>query len=147
MRRLLAGWIVLAIAAGASLAADDAALSGDLAKVQGKWKAMVGPNSDIPLLIELKGKNVTISVRPPDGEERSFKGEVKLDEKASPKTWDWVKFTRPDGEAAPDRLGIYELAGDTLKICSSNPDEPRPTELKADEAAPFRLVTFTRQKD
>ena len=145
MRPLLAALVLVATAAGA--VADDKDAKGDLDQLQGQWKAMVGPNKDIPMTLFVKDKNVTFTVRNPEGEERTFKGEVKLDEKKSPKQVDWLKFTAPDGSEAEPNLGIYELKGDELRVCNGGPGNPRPTEFKAGEMGPPRLFVFTRVKD
>jgi uncharacterized protein (TIGR03067 family) len=146
MKTFLAACLVIVSCAVSSPAADDAP-SGDLAKLQGKWKGTVGPNQDIPLVMELKGKAVTLALTIPQGQDLELKGQVKLDDKAKPKTWDWIKFTRPDGEDAPDNLALYELDGDTLKICSGGPGNARPTEFKAGDGGPPQIVTLTRVKD
>jgi uncharacterized protein (TIGR03067 family) len=72
---------------------------------------------------------------------------VKIDEKAKPKTWDWTKFSGPDGQEVPDNPAIYDIDGDSLKICSGGPGNARPTEFKAGEEGPPNLVTLTRLKD
>lgn len=123
-----------------------APLEGDLAKVQGRWKAMVGPNQEIPIVMEIKDQTVLATFKTPKGEDVPLKGEIRLDDAPRPKTWDWVKFTRPDGSEAPPNLAVYELDGDTLTICNGGPGRPRPGELKAGEAGPPHLVIFRREK-
>jgi uncharacterized protein (TIGR03067 family) len=145
MRLLLAALTLAASAAAAP--ADDKDAKSDLDKLQGKWKAMVGPNKDIPFTLVVKDKTASVTITTPDGQERSFKGEVKLDEKKSPKQIDWVKFTRPDGTEAEANLGIYELKGDEFKVCNGGPGNSRPTEFKAGEMGPPNLILFTRAKD
>jgi uncharacterized protein (TIGR03067 family) len=127
---------------------DDEALKGDLGKMQGKWTGMVGPEKNVPLVVVLKGNGVTINITAPDsGQVIEFKGEIRIDEKTKPKQWDWTKFTAPSGQEVPDNLAVYELDGDTLKVCSGGPGNPRPSELKAGEGGPPNLVTLTRAKD
>jgi uncharacterized protein (TIGR03067 family) len=118
----------------------------DLAKIQGKWEAKVGPNKDIPLTIEFKDKSAKIFLSF-NGEDREMKGEFKLDETKSPKEWTWTKFENPQGNAVEDNLAIYKLDGDKLTICSGGPGNERPKEFKAgDDGAP-NLVELTRVKD
>jgi len=126
----------------------DEAPKGDLGKMQGKWTGMIGPENNVPLVLVLKGNSVTINVTRPDtGQAIEFKGEIRIDEKTKPKQWDWAKFTAPNGEEVPDNLAVYELDGDTLKVCSGGPGNPRPSELKAGDGGPPNLVTLTRAKD
>lgn len=68
-------------------------------------------------------------------------GTYKLDPAAKTKTID-ITF---DGRKM---LGLYELDGDTLKLCIPNsPDSPRPEEFKADGKARVAIITFKRVKD
>ena len=74
---------------------------------------------------------------PPERGEGTF----KLDPAAKTKTIDITL----DGKKM---LGLYELDGDTLKMCIPNsPDSPRPEEMKADGKARIAVVTFKRVKD
>jgi uncharacterized protein (TIGR03067 family) len=127
---------------------DDDAPKGDLGKLQGKWTGMSGPEKNVAIVLVLKGKNVTIKTTLPDGGQPvEHKGEIQIDEKTTPKQWDWTKFTRPDGTEEPDRLAIYELDGDTLKLCVGGPGNARPSEFQQGENGPPNLVTLTRVKD
>jgi uncharacterized protein (TIGR03067 family) len=127
---------------------DDEAPKGDLGKMQGKWTGMIGPEKNVPLVIVLKGQSVAITVTRPDtGQAIEFKGEIRIDEKSKPKQWDWTKFASPDGQEVPDNLAIYDLDGDTLKVCSGGPGNPRPSEFKEGQNGPPTLVTLTRVKD
>ncbi|MBX6311465.1 MAG: TIGR03067 domain-containing protein [Isosphaeraceae bacterium] len=142
MRTLLAALILAATAA--AVRADEAkAPEGDLAKLQGAWKAMIGPNRDIPLTMEIQDRSLTLALPTPGGDLRVFKGEIRLDESKSPKQMDWVKMMS-EGLELPDSLAIYELTGDELKIASSGPKKERPTRFA--EEGPSRTVTFQRQK-
>ena len=54
-------------------------------------------------------------------------GDFKIDPLAKPKTIDII-FTEGPGKGHSQK-GIYELEGDTQKICIAMPDQPRPTEF------------------
>jgi uncharacterized protein (TIGR03067 family) len=124
--------------------AVEGVLSGDLAKVQGKWRTTIGSNHETPVDIEIKGTAVTAAFPNEQGEMMRLKGELKLDPKAKPKTVDWLKFTAPDGEDLPDNLGIYELDGDDWKVCNGGPGMPRPTEFRQGEGGPPNLIILKR---
>jgi uncharacterized protein (TIGR03067 family) len=132
-------------------AENPAAPKGDLAKLQGTWTGKIGPGPEknIPLTMTVKDKKVSFTFTTPDGEERELKGEFLLDESAKPhKSIDWVKFARPDGEAAPTNFGIYAFEGnDTLKVCNGGPGNERPTEFKAGEGGPPNLFVLTRKPE
>jgi uncharacterized protein (TIGR03067 family) len=149
MRTLLLPALALAASAAFAVAADEKAKDkdkgmGDLPKLQGTWKAMVGPNKDIPLTMVIKDKAVTLSFTTPQGDERSLKGEIKLDESKSPKQWDWVNFQGPDNAQARLNQAIYKIDKDELTICSGGPGKDRPTEFKAGDMGPPNLVIFQR---
>jgi uncharacterized protein (TIGR03067 family) len=62
----------------------------------------------------------------------------KLDPTAKPKG---IDLSSP-------ALGIYELDGDTLKLClSQGPSQARPTEFKADGKRGVLVITLKRVKD
>ncbi len=141
----------LALIVASSLAADDPASAadepkGDLAKLQGSWTAKVGPNKDISTTLSIRDSAVEITWTRPNGDDFKLKSEIKLDDKASPKTIDWDKFTDPQGNEAPGARGIYKFDGDSWTVCSASVDEPRPTEFKAGEGGPPMLTTWTRVK-
>ncbi len=104
----------------------------------------------MPLTATFKGKEVTFQVSLPNGNDIELKGEVKLDEAATPnKKLDWTKFTRPDnGDSVPDNLGLYKFEDkDTVVICSGGPGNERPKEFKASEAGEQypSLITLKRK--
>ena len=147
MNRLIPALLVSLVSINADTLADDSALKGDLAKLQGKWTAKGGPDMDIPIIITIKGNAVSCKVTLKDGTEVASNGEIKLDESAKPhKTIDWRKFTRPDGQEAPENLGIYSFEGDDFKICNGGPGNERPTEFKAGEGnGPPRVIILKRE--
>jgi uncharacterized protein (TIGR03067 family) len=142
--RILLGVSLLVIVAAAR--AEDKP-AGDLGLMQGKWKTMVGPNKDIPVVLEIKGKKAKASFHDAEGKAMSIEGEVLLDEKADPKRLDWVHFTRPNGEEADPNLAIYKFNGDVLTICNGGPNNPRPTEFKNGDNGPPNLIVFEKVKD
>jgi uncharacterized protein (TIGR03067 family) len=139
-------WAATIVALPAAAAADEPAPAGDLAKLQGQWTAMFGPQKDIPLVVTIRGSGVTISITRPDAPTRESKGEIKIDEAAKPyKTIDWINFKGPEGNAAPANRGIYTLNGDSITVCNGGPGNPRPTEFKAGDGGPPQLLVLNRK--
>ena len=142
----------LALIVATSLAAANRPASaadepkGDLARLQGTWTAKVGPNKDIPITLSIKDSVIELAGSRPNGGDFKLKGEIKLDEKASPKTLDWVKFTGPQGNELPENPGIYKLDGDSWTICAGGPGNDRPTKFEAGEGGPPNLTTWARVK-
>jgi uncharacterized protein (TIGR03067 family) len=109
--------------------ADEA--KGDLKKMEGTWQATLyiadGKKwSDrelktMKLIVKGAGENELVL-----GEEK-FHGTYKLDESASPKTIDITLTSGPD--KGKKKLGIYELKGDTLRLCVGPLGGKRPAEF------------------
>jgi uncharacterized protein (TIGR03067 family) len=76
----------------------------------------------------------------------TLKGTFKIDPTAKLKTID-MTITPPGGGEKPETvLGLYELDGDTLKLCmTGGPGKVRPEEFKTDGKS-IAVITFSRIK-
>jgi uncharacterized protein (TIGR03067 family) len=126
----------------------------DVDKLQGTWVA-VSIESDGKMVPEEKVKNVnmvikddTMSLTTGGPGRQPPPGKYKLDEKKKPTTIDITAGGRDGSGKKTDDVvpGIYELNGDTLKICLGLPGKDRPTELSAKEGAKKTLYTYKRKK-
>src|SRR5690349_21456609 len=70
---------------------EDKALKDDLAKLQGNWKATVGPERNrVTIRVTFDGTACTFTQIGATGKQVTSKGEIRLDESARPhKTIDW----------------------------------------------------------
>lgn len=126
--------------------AQEKAPEGDLGKLQGQWKTLIGPEKNIPLVVTIKDKTITAVLKSPQGEDFTLTGELKLDEKASPKTIDWINFKTPAGDETQPNYGLYKFEGDKWVVCNGGPGNPRPKEMKAGQDGPPNLIEFERVK-
>jgi uncharacterized protein (TIGR03067 family) len=135
--------IALAAAFGLLLAVASVR-AGDQDKFQGTWKAekMTRGGMDAPaeetekMTIEFKG-NKAIPMKDGKSEDAA---EFSLDETKKPKTMD-IKPPKEDKTF----LGIYELNGDTLKICFAR-DGGRPEKFESPEGSMNMVIVLKRVK-
>jgi uncharacterized protein (TIGR03067 family) len=135
MRSLLLASVALLVAADK---ADD-----DLKKIQGSWtvvsmvKFQKKASDDYvkKMSVEVKENVLTIN-----DAGNAIESEIKLDPTKKPKTIDLIREATTGNVTI---LGIYELEGDTLKLCWSRSKE-RPTAL--DGAKADGLMVLKRKK-
>ena len=123
-----------AASGGPGILADDKAdLEKEVRKFQGTWtfESSEAGGKELPAG-ELKGLILTF-----EGDKHTVKkgddvlqvGTQKLDPSKSPKTIDVTMTEGPNKGAV--MLGIYEIDGDTLKVCFDLEGKKRPTEFKS----------------
>lgn len=119
----------------------------ELARLQGEW-VMAGLEVNGETVPEGKLKGTTLTIR---GDKYAVKVKktthettIKLYPEKSPKA---IDMFFPDGPDLP-RLseGVYEVDGDTLKICRrQTPGEPRPTKMGTWPDTDLFVVTWKRK--
>jgi uncharacterized protein (TIGR03067 family) len=132
-------WMLLpaALAAGLLVAADakDDAAKKDMDALQGKWQLVSlerdGKSVDVPkdAVRVVKGDKYTINPRPGV----TIEGTFKIDPTTKPKQVDATASAGPN--KGKTMMGIYEIDGDTLKICYALPGKDRPTEFGSKEGS------------
>ena len=78
------------------------------------------------------------------GEAAIRSGTVKIDPTRKPKTLD-LTVAEGEGKGAA-QLGIYELEGNTFKLCLDPEGKKRPAEFQSTEAAGYSLAVLQREK-
>jgi uncharacterized protein (TIGR03067 family) len=116
--------------------------------LQGTWLPTAAELSENPLdeatlktmKLVVEGDKYTITV----GESPFDKGTIRIDPAAKAKTMDIIGT---DGaNKGKTFLAIYELNGDTLRICYDLTAKVRPTEFKTGKGELLFLATYKRAK-
>ncbi len=128
--RTAAALIALAGAQLAPLAAQATpAAPADLARLQGQWSMVSGSIEGLALPAEYvtSGKRVAVgdTVTVTFGGRLFMKAAVTLNPSRSPKEIDY--HVSGGDTAGALQLGIYQIAGDTVRFCFAAPNAPRPT--------------------
>lgn len=132
----------------AARADDKAAVDKELQKFQGAWTfesvetgGKKGSADELKgMTLKFEGAKHTVS----KGDEVIQVGTQKIDPTKSPKT---IDVTMTDGPSkGMVMLGIYEIDGDTLKVCFDFEGRKRPTEFKSPAGSPTFLNVHKRVK-
>jgi uncharacterized protein (TIGR03067 family) len=143
------GYLAAAASALLFLAAGDRdeALRKDLEALQGNWQPVsVTVNGQALDKERLKDDSMlirknTFVLRSGAG---STGGTFLIDPTKNPKTMDTETLI---GEAKGTKsVGIYQLEGDTLRVCYSTDPKARPTEFSAGKDSKRALVVYQRAK-
>src|SRR5205807_9781676 len=103
-----------------------------------------GPRKGLLVDLRIDGSAAKVKVATNRGLSIQAEGEIRIDTKSSPKALDWVNFTTLDDERIPEVLAIYELVGETFRVCNAGPNNARPSEFKPGEGVLADLVVFER---
>jgi uncharacterized protein (TIGR03067 family) len=138
----------LCLALGTALHAFAAAAPGDPTAIQGTWKPTKAELGGQPMpdsllqIITLKLDGGKYAVRVGDSPDD---GTYTLDAAAKPKAITVTGTVGPNaGKTFP---AIYELDGDTLRICYDLSGTKRPAEFKSVAGTQLYLVTYQRRKN
>lgn len=138
---------ILAALAVCALLFTPHAQGDDLAAMAGTWRVESAEAGGKNIASDdLKEIVVTISgdhyeLKTKDGMDA---GTIKLDETQKPKTMD---ATDTEGlDVGKVLKAIYELSGDTMRVCYALDGGARPTEFATREGLPWLIVTYKREK-
>jgi uncharacterized protein (TIGR03067 family) len=136
----------LFLALGGVAAAEDA-VKAEYDKFEGTWRfaSVVVDGKEIPVetfkdtVLVLRGDRYTIREGPV-----SYGGTYKLDVGRKPKTIDATFTGGPD--KGKTMVGIYELEGDTYKVCMALPGKDRPTEFASKPGSGHVMEVLKRDR-
>jgi len=135
--------LVLTASGGIGARAEGKAdVEKELKKFQGTWtfESVEAGGKEVPAA-EFKGITVTFEgdkYTVNKGDEVIQAATQKLDPSKSPKTLDATVAEGPNKGTVI--LGIYEISGDTLKVCFDPEGKKRPTEFKGESGAQTLVV-------
>jgi uncharacterized protein (TIGR03067 family) len=143
---LLKSFAVLTLLLSFSLAASSRDAK-DEETIQGTWLPATAEIAGKPfpddlrktIKLVIKDDKYTVTVG-----KMMDQGSAKLKPSAKPKEMDIAGTEGPN--KGKTFLAIYELDGDTLKICYDLGGKNRPTEFKTKEGTQLFLVTYKREK-
>ncbi|HWY88277.1 MAG TPA: TIGR03067 domain-containing protein [Gemmataceae bacterium] len=142
----------LALASGLAAAGDaakDKAIKKDRQQYVGTWRVTSlevngnkSADEDAKKITVVNSADGAWSIRV-DGNEIS-KGTSTIDPTKKPKT---INFTPSVGlETGQEYLGIYEITGNTRKLCFAPPGNDRPADFSSMPGSERFLVSFEREK-
>jgi uncharacterized protein (TIGR03067 family) len=151
--------VFIGLASGTlTVAGADPKVTDDLTALQGNWKPLQCEREGTPQMLPEQMKQVTVVFDKNEyylyfkDKDREGKSKVlllallnvTLDPSTSPKS---ITFEFKDGPLkGQKRHGIYELAGNQLKMCYGPSDKSKPVEFKAPPNSGYFLETWARQK-
>jgi uncharacterized protein (TIGR03067 family) len=122
------------------------AANSDLGRLQGRWTARAGSRKEIQVILAFRGRRVDVDITTKQGVRLQVEGEVKVDEKTTPRRLDWLKLSTADQQEFPQIAGIYKLDGDTFTVCNGGMNGVRPKEFKPGDGVLSEVVVFQRER-
>ena len=139
--------VILTLVVLGQSAHQDSSPSDDIRKLQGTWNfvSLEVEGAKLPEAM-LSGSKIIIK----DDNFTSisagvtYEGKIKVDISKTPKTLDLIFTDGP--EKGRTSFGIFDLAGDDLKICLSLAGSTRPTEFASKAGSGFAFEILKRDK-
>ena len=143
MKKLCVLWVV----ALCGFVMGTTAWADDLKAMEGKWSIEkaemngeeIDPEALKDILVTITGERYELLIK-----DTKDAGTIKLDEKQSPKTMDGTDTEGDD--VGKVTKAIYELKGDTLRVCYATEGGERPKEFATKPDSQLLLITYKREK-
>jgi uncharacterized protein (TIGR03067 family) len=145
---LLCTFVFTASGGTGARADDKAEIEKELKKFQGTWtvESVEAGGKELPIdvfkrmTVTFEGDKYTVKI----GDEVIQTATQKLNPSKSPKTLDGTVAEGPNKGMVI--LGIYEISGDTLKVCFDPEGKKRPMEFKTASGSQTTLAVYKRMK-
>ena len=139
--------IALAFLAASALAFSSTAQADDLKALEGTWTIESAEadgqkieSDDLKeIVVKIAGDRYDLKIK-----DTMDAGTLKLDETQKPKTMDATDTEGDD--VGKVTKAIYELSGDTLRVCYATNGGERPKELATSAGSSLLLITYKREK-
>jgi uncharacterized protein (TIGR03067 family) len=138
---------LLAVAAFGAAQGPGTEAKKDLERMTGTWAVIEAENdgkavpADVVKKMKLVQKQAEWTFY---GDDEAVSGKDKLDPSKTPRAVDTLMTAgRAKGKTV---LGIYEIKGDTMKVCWAEPGRPRPTAFTAQPGSGRHFLLLKRQK-
>ncbi len=147
--RLFFVWVAGLFANIGVLAAGTADQGDDSKKLQGEWVVVsaefAGQKDELPLVrgvkLSIEGDRITF-----DTGRAEWTEQFRLDPAKTPKAIDLLTPGPNKAALTIRRVGIYQIDGDTLKLCWYQTGNVRPTEFATKKDTDLQLLLFKRAK-
>jgi uncharacterized protein (TIGR03067 family) len=142
--------LMMVLATGLLIAADDDAKKKELEKMQGTWQVVgVEANGEKAPKERVEKANLRLTIKGNKyvykaGDKDVGEGSFEIDVAKNPKTID-VSGTTKDGKVEKT-IGIYELKGDTMRVCFVPAGEERPKEFATKADSKAAILEYKRTK-
>lgn len=141
MKSVVTPAVMLTLALATLAWADEAQPAGDLAVLQGRWKAWLSDEEF--MLFEVKGKSFTLGRYSGAQRTEPWAGTLIVNESTGPRQLTWVG-TKSAGKEVPDNHCIYELHGDTLLIIGGGASH-RPKQFYSGGTSKHQTLVLKRE--
>jgi len=142
----IARWMAPALAlfalttvAGPGLAADPAKTDDPFKQFEGTWTSSSAGESEVITWV-FKGETVDV-----DSADRDYKAKLILAPGKDKPSVDFKVTEGPEDTKGQTIKGIYEFAGEKLRLCVAAKEGPRPEEFKGEEGKAY-LFELTKKK-
>ncbi len=148
MRSKAFGVLVLLTVAAVARPQGEAAKK-DLKAMEGTWTITAAEVGGKKLKKEDQKEEIRLTVRDGKytihfGDKQVATGALKLDADKTPRQ---IDVTTDEGEFKGKTMtGIYEIKGDTMRVCFTGDGKDRPTEFRTKEGSTQMLFTYKRIK-
>lgn len=109
-------------------------------EISGEQVPIEGPQAEV--LTVISGNRVEMKL----GNRTVGQGTITVDNNQQPKTIDMTmqQMIGKNSGRTEHTIGIYEVSGDTLRLCIGDAAKPRPTEFRTDKSSARKLSRYRR---